>query len=120
MPPIDNRTYSGPVFGKENVGYFTNFTITKALLYVMAGAYVIGASVVSLIEPYLELPCDVPTALEFGNPAYDASPCRQYRYFQLLFFTRQECSYFRRLVWSIFLGGKSELKLLTRTLRRCS
>lgn len=86
--------------------YFTEFTLSKGILYVLSAIYVISVSIVSIFEPYVSLPCDsMHSNLTFANPVYDGSPCRLIRYPQLFFFTREECSYARRLVSAVILGG---------------
>ena len=90
----------------DKPGYFTQFTYRKALLYIAAAAYVVSAAIVAVLEPYMNLPCDDEgERLEFPNPAFDSSPCRNMRYAKLLFFTPEECGFARRLVMSILLGG---------------
>jgi uncharacterized membrane protein YhiD involved in acid resistance len=86
--------------------YFTEFTLTKALLYAFASIYVILVAAVSIIQPWLSLPCDNPgEALKFNNPAYDGTRCPHIRYVILLWMSPEECSFGRRLLASVLLGG---------------
>lgn len=77
-------------------------------MYMIAGVYVCSVGLVSVIEPWMELPCDdsMDKVIEFPNPVYpDASRCKHERYILLLGFTPTECAYARRLVASVLLGG---------------
>jgi putative Mg2+ transporter-C (MgtC) family protein len=86
--------------------YFTELTVTKALLYAFAAIYVISVAVVSIIQPWLSLPCDNPgKTLEFANPAYDGTRCPHIRHAILLWMSPEECSFARRLLASVLLGG---------------
>ena len=89
----------------SNHPYFTEFTLTKGILYGIAALYVIGVGLVSTLEPFMNIPCDDVSDLKFGNPAYDGSNCPHIRHWILLGLTTEECSFARRLVSSIFLGG---------------
>jgi putative Mg2+ transporter-C (MgtC) family protein len=104
--------------GGGSGGYFTEFTLGKGILYFSSFLYVVSVFGVSLMEPYISLPCDGDETSsnsssnsnllleKFPNPAFDASPCyNTARYAKLLYVTREECSYARRLVASIVLGG---------------
>ena len=88
--------------------YFTDFTWSKFLMYMVAGVYVCSVGLVSIIEPWMELPCDdsMDKVIQFANPIYpDASRCKHLRYLLLLGFTPTECAFARRLVASVLLGG---------------
>lgn len=77
-------------------------------MYMIAGVYVCSVGLVSVIEPWMELPCDdsMDKVIQFANPVYpDASRCRHLRYILLLGFTPTECAYARRLVGSVLMGG---------------
>jgi putative Mg2+ transporter-C (MgtC) family protein len=86
--------------------YFTELTISKAILYLVIVVYVVSASLVSVLEPFLTIPCDNPgEKLEFGNPAYDGTRCPHMRHAMLMGLTSQDCSFARRLVTSVVFGG---------------
>jgi hypothetical protein len=86
--------------------YFTEFTPGKAVMYSIATIYVLGAGLASVAEAFLDIPCNNPGQdLGFENPAYDGTRCPHIRYGILFGLTREECSFGRRLVASIFLGG---------------
>jgi hypothetical protein len=89
----------------SNHPYFTEFTATKGILYGVAAMYVIGVGIVSVIEVFLDIPCDDVSELNFENPAYDGSQCPHIRHWILLGLTTEECSFARRLVASILMGG---------------
>jgi len=87
-------------------GYFTEFTLTKAVLYSIAVWYVGVVSFVMLIEPFVETPCNGSKSdIEYENPVYDDNPCQFVRFPNLMFLNRQECVFGRRLVMSVILGG---------------
>lgn len=91
---------------RPNHPYFTEFTVTKGLLYGVATLYVIGTGVASVLELFLDLPClNGGPDLGFENPAYDGTQCPHIRHWQLLGLTPEECSFARRLVASILMGG---------------
>ena len=91
---------------RPNHSYFTEFTLGKAAMYTIASLYVIGAGIASLAEAVLDIPCDNPGEdLGFENPAYDGTRCPHIRHAILLGLTKEECSFGRRLVASIILGG---------------
>jgi hypothetical protein len=96
--------------------YFTEFTFRKGVFYAVTLVYVLSVSVVVVLE--LLLPdsaiCNEDSItqeqkalsnLEYGNSMYEYKPCRHVRSGALLFFTRTECSYGRRLLMAVFLGG---------------
>jgi len=86
--------------------YFTELTVFKAILYLVAVIYVVSASVISVLEPLIETPCENPgEAMKFPNPGYDGTRCPHIRQFLLFGMTREECSFARRLVASVVLGG---------------
>lgn len=89
--------------------YFTDFTYSKAVFYVVVVLFVVSVGLVSLSEPLMQLPCEAgktnATTLEFSNSLYQYSPCRFKRYPKLLFLTPDECSFGRRLVAAVVLGG---------------
>jgi uncharacterized membrane protein YhiD involved in acid resistance len=60
----------------------------------------------AVLEPFVSLPCDDLAGSDaFENTAYDSSPCRHRRFARLLWLTRAECSYSRRLVSAVLLGA---------------
>lgn len=86
--------------------YFTEFTARKAVMYTVAVVYVLGAGLASVVELVLDLPCyDPGVDVGFENPAYDGTKCPHIRHAVLLGLTRQECSFGRRLVASVLMGG---------------
>lgn len=92
--------------GEEKEPYFTEFTFRKGLLYFVAALYVFSVTAVSVVEPVIRLPCDDMTSiLKYANPVYDGNPCRAMRFPQLLWLTREECSFCRRLISAAVLGG---------------
>jgi putative Mg2+ transporter-C (MgtC) family protein len=95
----------GSVHSRNGTPYFTEFTAGKACLYLVTSVYVLSVAILSVIEPVLSLPCEEATKLVFENPAFDANPCKQMRYAALLGLTPEECSFARRLVVAILLGG---------------
>jgi hypothetical protein len=87
-------------------GYFSDFTWGKFFLYFVAAVYVLGAGIMSILEPFLELPCDdTQKTVQFPNPAFPARACPDTRYLVLLGFSPSECACARRLVASVLLGG---------------
>ncbi|KAG7367654.1 MgtC/SapB family membrane protein [Nitzschia inconspicua] len=91
---------------RPNHDYFTEFTYGKAIMYFTATVYVLGTGLASIMELFWDIPCRDPgTVLEFENPAYDGSRCPHIRYWILMGLTKEECSFGRRLVASIVLGG---------------
>jgi putative Mg2+ transporter-C (MgtC) family protein len=86
--------------------YFTEFTYGKALTYFVASLYVLGTGFACIAELFLTIPCTEPgVILEYENPAYDGSRCPHIRYLILMGLTKEECTFGRRLVASILLGG---------------
>lgn len=79
--------------------------------YLFASAFVIVSAVVSLLEPILILlsshDCreQHDLAEDYKNPNYDTNPCQHTHLAVLLFYTPQQCSFGRRLVIALFLGG---------------
>lgn len=87
--------------------YFTSYTNRKGAVYFLAAAFVISTSFVALFQPWITLPCEYNATGKspFANPAYDPNPCRQIRFARLLWLTVEECSFGRRLLASVLLGG---------------
>jgi len=66
---------------------------------------VLSVSIVAVLEPFLHVGCDLPeSTLKYPNPDFNDDPCRDFRSIRLLFLTRDECDYGRRLVASMVLG----------------
>ena len=104
------------IHNKFHKPYFTEFTARKAILYIVASVYVIGCGLASMGELFLELPCDDSKLsdhnsklssldLKYPNPAYDSTHCPYIRHSILLGMNKTECSFGRRLVMSIIMGG---------------
>jgi putative Mg2+ transporter-C (MgtC) family protein len=101
--------------------YFTEFTLTKGLLYGTVLAYVLAVCIVVLLETVLDdeqLHCNERAALdssltnvlwtnhtEYANTAFRYDPCRYVRFARLLWLTREECAFGRSLVASVLMGG---------------
>jgi putative Mg2+ transporter-C (MgtC) family protein len=98
--------------------YFTEFTLTKGLLYGTVLAYVLAVCLVVLLEMVLDdeqLHCNVRTLdsltivltnhTDYANTAFRYDPCRYVRFARLLWLTREECAFGRSLVASVLLGG---------------
>jgi len=120
--------------------YFTNFTKSKGLLYLLAASYVILGCTVSILEPLISLgfTCDIENKYntndnnnnninnnntsysfdenyiannyqrrQFENPGYveNYDPCYNKPKLELLFLSRQQCSFGRRIFFSIIFGG---------------
>ncbi len=89
--------------------YFTEPTGQKYIFYLLCLAYVIGTSLVILIEPLLALPCNddniKSSELEFENVLFEYSICNDTRYPQLLYLTRMECERGRHLLAAVFFGS---------------
>mmetsp|Transcript_18929 Transcript_18929/g.52605 ORF Transcript_18929/g.52605 Transcript_18929/m.52605 type:complete len:295 (-) Transcript_18929:650-1534(-) len=102
---LDPRTVSLSK-SSMNEGYFTEFTAQKAFFYIAICVYVVVVSFMAVLEPFMPLECDLPDIeYSFSNPAFNANPCQQVRYAVLLGFNREECSFGRRLLASILMGG---------------
>ena len=87
--------------------YFTEFTTSKAILYTIASIYVVSASVIVMVQPFVNIPCTyIPDGNEPNteNVLYHYNPCRLRRYKVLLGLTVEECEFGRRLVWAVVLG----------------
>ena len=87
--------------------YFTELTARKALLYVVAMLYVLSCGAISVAEMFLTVPCpdSAKIPVKYPNPDYDGSKCPHIRQPILLGLTPMECSFGRRLVMSILMGG---------------
>jgi putative Mg2+ transporter-C (MgtC) family protein len=98
-------THKGTSKDKEIQSYFSDLTLKKAAFYLATIVYAVSVSIISVVEPFLTLTCEEAAKLQFANPAFDANPCKQMRYAALLGLTPEECSFARRLVVAILLGG---------------
>ena len=112
--------------------YFTHFTTSKGLLYLLASSYVFLGCFISILEPFISLDftCDIENKYnannnnntystnedyiqnnyqhkQFENPGYTVNydPCYTKPKPQLLFLSRQQCSFGRRIFFSILFGG---------------
>lgn len=88
--------------------YFTEVSFQKRIFYQILLLYVGIVILVSLIEPFMT-PASclefVESGKDFGNSLYNYNPCRWQRKAYLLFLSPDECSYCRRLVIAVLLGG---------------
>ena len=87
--------------------YFTEPTRQKYVFYLLCLTYVISASIVVIIEPFLSLPCsdEYKSELEFENVLFELSICSDTRYPLLLYLTRMECERGRHLLAAVFFGS---------------
>lgn len=96
--------------------YFTNFTMKKAVFYCFVIAYFSIFSVLCFVEPFLpdSLICDkssIPASelakskISYKNPSFFYDPCANMNLPYLLFLSRLQCNFGRRLLSSGFLGG---------------
>lgn len=88
--------------------YFTEPTGQKYLFYLCCLLYVIGTSIVVLLEPFITIPCtdDGHTSqLEFENVLYHYSKCDNIRYPILLYMTKTETVRGRHLLMAVFFGS---------------
>jgi putative Mg2+ transporter-C (MgtC) family protein len=101
--------------------YFTEYTPSKGIFYIVLLVYVCAVCVVVAMELILsdstvcgaygtaELAKDETIAAAanatYENVLYHYQPCMHYRSSALLFLTRTECSFGRRLLASVLLGS---------------
>jgi putative Mg2+ transporter-C (MgtC) family protein len=89
--------------------YFTELTTRKLVFYLLVVIIVLLVTLVSLVEPFLSpavMNCGIEgTSKTFANSLFVYDPCRYQRYAVLLFLTPDECSFARRLIISVLLGG---------------
>lgn len=89
--------------------YFTELTTQKLVFYLLVVIIVVLITLVSMVEPFLTpsiINCGIEgTSKTFGNSLFVYDPCRYERYAMLLFLTPDECSFARRLIISVLLGG---------------
>lgn len=103
----------------QTFSYFTEFTYTKGILYAAVSLYVVAVCVVVVLELVLTdaaIQCDksegslteqqrIAMAMVYTNPSFHYDPCRYMRRPALLWLTRNECSFGRRLLSAVLLGG---------------
>ncbi|KAL9188069.1 hypothetical protein ACHAXT_006447 [Thalassiosira profunda] len=83
--------------GTRFSAYFTEPTGQKYIFYLLCLLYVVGTSIVVIIEPFLTLPCDYEqrqSELEFENVLYKLNYCDD-----------RECLRGRNLLMAVFLGS---------------
>jgi uncharacterized membrane protein YhiD involved in acid resistance len=86
--------------------YFTEFTISKGLFYLLVVSYVVGCCFVCIAEVFMDHACEETYQdIKYANPNYKETACRHTRYPVLLFLTPDECAYGRRLVIAVVFGG---------------
>lgn len=89
--------------------YFTDYTRSKGIFYGITLSFVFVILIVGLLEPWLTPEeCqkrDETSQLSFDNALYKYNPCQFQRQSYLLFLTPEECSFARRLISSVVLGG---------------
>jgi putative Mg2+ transporter-C (MgtC) family protein len=89
--------------------YFTELTTSKLVFYLLVLVFVLLVSLISVLEPFLTplvIDCGiVVNTTTFGNSLFVYNPCRYQRYAILAFLTPDECSFARRLLMSVLLGG---------------
>lgn len=107
---------------KVEFRYFTEFTYSKGLFYGSVLIYVVTVCSMVMLELFLTdaaIHCDAASissimtaqqqqaasTAEYANPMFHYDPCRYMRLPRLLWLTREECSFGRRLLASVLLGG---------------
>lgn len=96
--------------------FFTKFTMQKAIFYCCVLAYCAIFTVICFLEMFLpdSLICDesmIPASeiakskIEYTNPSFVYDPCSNMNLPYLLFLSRLQCNFGRRLLASGFLGG---------------
>jgi hypothetical protein len=96
--------------------YFTKFTLRKAIFYCCVAVYWVVFSIVCFAEIFLpdSLICDpasisatelAKVSIKYANPSYVYDPCAQKSLPYLLFLSRLQCNFGRRLLASALLGG---------------
>lgn len=108
--------YQAGSFSSLRPGFFTKFTYSKALFYailvVYVGLFFVVCGLEAMLPPSLICnPDDYPqwTAshanIQYVNPSYRYDVCQHVRLPFLLYLTKQECSFGRRLLAAVLLGG---------------
>jgi len=101
---------------QRNFSYFTEFTFRKGVFYAIVLIYVLSVSFIICVETVVSdhLICDesriteeqlAAAQLKYNNPSYIYKPCHHIRLPALLWMTRTECNFGRRLLAAAFLGG---------------
>jgi putative Mg2+ transporter-C (MgtC) family protein len=89
--------------------YFTELTTRKLTFYFLTLGFVALVTIISLIEPFLTaafIKCEnIDSQMAFSNPLFVFDRCRYERFPVLFFMTRDECSFARRIMTSVMLGG---------------
>jgi len=89
--------------------YFTEPSGQKYLFYLACLCYVMVTSIIVIVEPYIDIPCEEDTTqsseLEFGNSLYVYSKCNSIKQAKLLYFSRVDCLRGRHLLMAVFLGA---------------
>lgn len=88
--------------------YFTEVSIRKRIFYIVLVLFVALVALVSIFEPFLTPESCLEaaeTGNEFGNSLFKYNPCRYERKTYLLLLSPDECSYSRRLIIAVLLGG---------------
>lgn len=94
--------------------YFTEFTYKKGIFYAIVLLYVSAVSIVVVLERVIpdDRICSESwitdtmrnaTQFEYHNPSYVYNPCDHIRLPALIWMTRTECDFGRRLVASVLL-----------------
>jgi len=95
-------------YSKGFDSYFTEVNFQKRVFYMLLVCYVASVVLICLAEPFLS-PQSCVTAIDsdlnFGNSLFKYNPCRYKRKYYLLFLSPDECSYSRKLVMAVVLGG---------------
>lgn len=103
---MDSTIVTRPRHGFDS--YFTEVSFRKRVFYVVLVVYVAAVVLISLVEPFLTPEScrgDTHSGLAFGNSLFKYNPCRYTRKYYLLFLSPDECSFSRRLVIAVILGG---------------
>ena len=99
---------SSTAFKQGFDSYFSEISFQKRVFYMILLVYVTAVSLICVVEPLLTPESCVEavhSGLEFGNSLFKYNPCRYTRKYYLLLLTPDECSYSRRLVIAVILGG---------------
>ena len=88
--------------------YFTEPSGQKYLFYLICLCYVVITSIIVVLEPYIDIPCEEDTSesnLEFENSLYVYSKCNNIKEPKLFYFSRTDCLRARHLLMAVFLGA---------------
>eukprot|EP00977_Amphora_coffeiformis_P019250 scaffold7087_cov168-Amphora_coffeaeformis.AAC.9 len=100
--------HSSSFYRKGFDSYFTEVNFQKRVFYIVLVLFVASVVVICLLEPFLTpTSCveAIDSDLTFGNSLFKYNPCRYKRKYYLLFLTPDECSFSRKLVIAVVLGG---------------